>query len=321
MLDDKPALRDLRTRILELRAMPGFAMLDMDTLALLAESSRVRRLRRGDVLLRADRPVELVYLSIDGGIQVSHGQIKLDLDAFGGIGFLNLLAGQRGGVDAIAVVDCRVLEVPAATALRVMNESFAITRLTIRSLSRQLVDRRGALPADEGGPEMVALGSMRQEPMTLVERLIMLRRTPLGHFANMDATAEIARGMTEQRVPAGEKIWSIGEPSPFWIGIEYGRVRCEAPDSQVAWAGTRRVLGVLDSWGDLPRSYSAVAETPLVIHRVKVATMLAIAETHGAMGVKMSRFLARDLIDSEDSKGQRSLRGGLRQTASPTSAR
>lgn len=312
MFDEKPGLQELRSRMLQLRAMPGFAMLDLDTLELLAESSRLRRFRRGDVLLTSGAPVDRVYLTSEGGIEARRGSLRIDTQAFGGIGFLSLLAGDSAGVDAVATSDVRVLEVPAETALRVMTESFVITRLAIRSLARQLLGTWGALPPSEARADDVDIGTKRDRPLTLVERLLMLRRTPLGRYANMDASSEMARAMIEAHVAPGETLWTIGDASTFWVGVEYGRVRCEADGGDIGFVGARNVLGVLESWGDAPRSYTAVAETELVVHRVEVASMLAIAETHAAMGMQLSRFLARNLITADD--GDRGLRGDRSRT-------
>lgn len=300
MLDEKPGLKQLRSRILELRAIPGFAVLDLDTLELLAESSRVRRFRRGDVILAPNAPVEHVYLATEGGVESRRGHLRLDLESFGGVGFLGLLSGDTQGVDAVATADVRVLEVPAETALRVMTESFVLTRMAIRSLARQLVARWGAMPPSDGSPDEVDIGTKRDQPLTLVQRLLMMRRTPLGKYANLDASSEMARSMAEMHVEAGETLFSAGEPSTYWLGVEYGRVRCDGADGAVGWVGARKVLGVLESWGDTARSYTATAETELVVHRVDVASMLAVAEIHTEMGVQLARFLARELIGGEE---------------------
>jgi CRP/FNR family cyclic AMP-dependent transcriptional regulator len=318
MLDEKPGLQRLRSRIVQLRAMPGFAVLDVETLELLAESSRVRRFRKGDAILALGAPVEHVYLAIEGGIESRRGSLKLDIENFGGVGFLSLLAGDARGVDAIATGDVRVLEVRAETALRVMSESFVITRIAIRSLARQLVARWGAMPPSDGPPQDVDVGTKRDKPLTLVQRLLMLRRTPLGRYANLDASSEMARAMTEVHVAAGETLFAKGDPSTFWLGVEFGRVRCDGATGEVGWVGARKVLGVLESWADTPRSFAAIAETELVVHRIDVASMLAVAEIHPEMGVQLARLLARQLVASEE--GPASLRGGAERGPSPREA-
>lgn len=296
MLGEKPELRGVRDRVLQLRAMPDLATLDEDALVLIAEDARVRFFDAGDHLLRAGRSVDRVHLVTSGRVRVERdGQYLGDVRE-GEVGLLSVLAADARGVDAVAVEATTTLELPAESVVRNLQESFAITRNTMRQLARQLLDRRGHLPADPAAVGDVDVGMWRTRPLTMVEQLLLLRATPFGRLANLDAAAEMVRAMVEVRVKAGEVLWEVGDPSTFWIRIEYGRVRCTAADGASVDVGAGFVLGILDGWGDLPRSYRAVAETELIAQRMDLAAQLAILETHTQVAATTTKFLARSLL-------------------------
>lgn len=299
MLGEKPELRGVRDRVLQLRAMPGFAALDEDALVLIAEDAKLRYFDRGDRLLRGTRPVDRVHLVAAGRVRVERdGQILGEVTE-GDVGMLSVLAGEGRGIDAIAVDPTTTLEVPAESVHRNLQESFAITRNTMRQLARQLLERRGNLPIDPdatAGAE-VDVGMWRTRQLTMVEKLLLLRATPFGRLANLDAAAEMVRAMVEVRLHEGDVLWETGEPSSSWVRIEYGRVRCTAEDGRHVDVGAGFVLGILDGWGDLPRSYRAVAGSELVVQRMDLAAQLAILETHTGVAAQTTRFLARSLLD------------------------
>ncbi len=296
MLDEKPALRGVRDRVLQLRAMPSFAALDEDALILMAEDARVRRFAAGDRLLRQGRAIDRVFVVTSGRVEVTRKDVLVATVTEGEVGLLGLLAGDAQGVDAVAVEASTALEIPADTVHRNMHESFAITRNTVRLLARELLDKRGHLPVAPGALPESDVGVWRTRPLTLVEKLLLLRATPLGQIANLDAAAEMARAMTEERIEPGATLWSMGEPSTSWIRVEYGRVRCTAEDGRDVVVGAGFVLGILDGWGDLPRSYVATADTKLIVQRMDLSAQLSVLETHTQMAAHITRFLARSLL-------------------------
>lgn len=296
MLDEKPALRGVRDRVLQLRALPSFAALDEDALILMAEDARVRVFHRGAHLLSQGRPVDRVFVVTGGRVEVRRKDVLLAVVDEGEVGLLALLAGDAHGVDAVALEPTTCLEIPADSVHRNMHESFAITRNTVRLLARELLERRGNLPVPPGTLAETDVGMWRTRPLTLVEKLLLLRATPLGQMANLDAAAEMARAMVEERIAPDEVLWSTGEPASSWVRIEYGRVRCTAEDGRSVEVGAGFVLGILDGWGDLPRSYQAVAETQLILQRMDLSAQLAVLETHTQMAQHITRFLARSLL-------------------------
>lgn len=296
MLGEKPELRGVRDRVLQLRAMPGFASLDEDALVLIAEDARVRFFDVGEHLLRGARTVDRVHLVTSGRVRVERDGEPLGEVSEGEVGFLSVLAGDARGVDAVAVEPTTTLELPAESVARNLQESFAITRNTMRQLARQLLDRRGHLPIEPGTTGDVDVGMWRTRALTMVEQLLLFRATPFGRLANLDAAAEMVRAMVEVRLHPGDVLWDLGEPSTFWIRIEYGRVRCTAADGRSVDVGAGFVLGILDGWGDLPRSYRAVAETELIVQRMDLAAQLAVLETHTQVAAQTTKFLARSLL-------------------------
>jgi CRP-like cAMP-binding protein len=296
LLADKPEIR-VRDRVLQLRAMPGFAELDEDALVLIAEDARQRFFDRGEHLLREGRPVDRVHLVATGRVRTSRGGRHLGDVSEGDVGLLPVLAGDTRGLEAIALQPTATLEVPAEAVHRNLQESFAIARNTLRRLGRRILDQQGHLPVDpEAASSDVDVGMWRTRELTLVEKLLLLRATPMGRVANLDAAAELVRAMVEVRIDEGDVLWELGEPTTSWVRIEYGRVRCTAADGRSVDVGAGFVLGILDGWGDLPRSYGAVACTKVVLQRMDLAAHLAVLETHTGVAAQTTRFLARTLL-------------------------
>jgi CRP-like cAMP-binding protein len=298
LLGEKPELRGVRDRVLQLRALPGLSALDEDALVLLAEDAKVRFFEREERLLRGDRPVDRVHLVTRGRVRVERAGALVGEVTEGEVGLLSVLAGDAAPVEATALEPTATLELPADAVHRNLQESFAITRNTMRQLARQLLERRGHLPAspDRAVDAGVDLGIWRTRALTMVEKLLLLRATPFGRLANLDAAAEMARAMVEVRLHEGELLWDLGDPATSWIRVEYGRVRCTAADGRSVDVGAGFVLGILDGWGDLPRSYRAVAGSELIVQRMDLAAQLALLETHTTVAAQATRFLAKSLL-------------------------
>ncbi|HTU61603.1 MAG TPA: cyclic nucleotide-binding domain-containing protein, partial [Polyangiales bacterium] len=107
-----------------------------------------------------------------------------------------------------------------------------------------------------------------------------------------------ARHMHEYRLPAGHLIWSAGEVADYSLHINYGRVRCTAPDGQHVLVGSDFTLGVLDIWGPRKRAYSVVSETPMIVARVDFEHFLTLLESHVEVGLEILRGFARAIFAS-----------------------
>jgi CRP-like cAMP-binding protein len=297
VLVDLP-LPGVRDRVLLLRSLESFAALDEEAITLLAEHAKPRAFRAGEVVFVEGRPVESVHVVIDGEIvSRRRGKLLARVRRARGVGFLSLLAGDENGVDAVAEVPTRTLEVSAAIVHDALDENFSFLRNLLRLSGRSLLDRRGGLPADPDAPPAAEVGAYPTRQMTLVERVIDMRSGGIFATGSLEPVVEIARRQEQVDFAPGELLWAAGDPSTWSIRVLAGRIECTGRDGRRVVVGKGFVLGNLDALAEQARSFSARAETRVVGYRGELESMLSVIESHPGLGRELLAVLSRMLLD------------------------
>jgi CRP-like cAMP-binding protein len=102
---------------------------------------------------------------------------------------------------------------------------------------------------------------------------------------------------------AGTVIWNAGEPAEFSLGVLSGRIEC-TNDQGTGEIGSGWVIGWFDSIGEIPRAYTAVAQTDVTALKLEVGHFLEVLEdqfllsleilaTHASVAV--GQLWARDI--------------------------
>jgi CRP-like cAMP-binding protein len=292
------SLQSLRDRELLLRSLDGFAPLPGDAIALLAEHSRVRAVREGERLLVLGEPIHHVYVVLAGSVRWQRkGRPPQHAGAQQVAGWLTLMARDPNGMDAVVERDSLVLELPADTLELALEDDFAIVRNMLRMGAHQLITARGQLPAHPGRVPPLELGEPRVQRRTLAERIIAMREVPIFKRCNIEALISLVRTNRELRAEPGEVFWNVGDYAPFWLLVEYGHVRCANAEGQVMDVGTGFVLGIMDAIAQVPRSYSARAESPVIGNRIDLASFMGVLEMHAELAREFLAFLALSVLD------------------------
>ncbi len=295
----------IRDRLLMLRSLSNLSGLDEDGYARLASHTIERVFQPGEVLLRENEPLRSGFLVVDGLVEVRRqGFVTARIDK-GGVGFLSLLARDPRGVEAIAEKKSRTLEFPVEQLTEVYEENFSFLRNTLRLIATGILTKRDNLPrrADEG--EDAPTGDWYDRPKTMVEKLIDATARPnIMTDMNLDAVIDWARVSKEIRVEAGHRFWSAGDPGSSTLMIDYGQIRCTAPDGRSTVVGHRYVLGSLDPLCGRARSYDAVAETKVIGLKMERDDWMSVIENHRRLGTNLARALATQLLhlQLEDAK-------------------
>jgi CRP-like cAMP-binding protein len=281
MLNETP-LVTIRDRVLLLRSFPAFAALDDETLTLMAEHSRRRAFRAGEVVASEGAPLESAYMVIEGQITVHRkGRRTAVVTRGGGVGNLSILARDPHGISAVADVDTLTAESPAWAMNEALDRSFPMLRNSLRLVTGGLVRKRGHLPCRPEDAPPVELGTWPEHPATIVDHLLATRSSA-GIFAsaNLDALLANARAIREVRFEPGESLWQLGEPSSWWTRIAYGSVRCTSADGRFVDVGRNFMLGIMDAYAQMPRSYEARTNTRVVGYRTELEDGLATLEDY-----------------------------------------
>jgi CRP-like cAMP-binding protein len=293
---DEPASATIRDRVLLLRSLDLFGGLDDEGLTLLAEHATSRRYRKGDVVMTGGEAV--IHIVVEGKLSLSRGAVTVSAGRGSwGLGMLELFAGVPAG-HAVAAVDSRTVEIPNVAFQAALEENFSLVRNIFRLIGNEIADARRSLPADPERPPKAEMGAYYERPRTLAERMIELKDSPLMRM-NVDALVDFARCTVEHRVPAGHLFWSTGEPATFSIHVNYGRVRCTAPDGRSVVVGSDFTLGVMDVWGARQRFYEARTETPVICYRVEFEDFLTIVESHAGVCANMLSGLAGAVLQKQ----------------------
>jgi len=284
-------------RMLLVRSLPSFAGVDEEAVLFLAERSRVKSFRAGDVVLEEGHPPSTVHIVIEGRlVSTRAGERVTVVGRSRGVGLLALLARDERGTRVVADEDTVTLAVSASDLLDAFEENFSFVRNSLRLTSRGLLDKRGKLPAPPNSGA-VELGEYREQPKTLVELLIEYSNRG-GIFANsnLPAVVELLRHVAEVRLPAGTVLWRVGDPASYWVRIDYGCIRCTSPDGVSVDVGHNFVLGIMDALGQMPRSFEARAETEVVLHWTDLDPFLVVLENHFELARELVSRFAKALL-------------------------
>jgi CRP-like cAMP-binding protein len=295
------ALDAIRDRVLVLRRMPQLAELDHDDLALMAEHAHLVHARGGTVLLDEGSALERIFMLVEGAAEVSKQGVTSLIEGPRLIGMLELSAGVQTSPRLVLTRNSLLLELPAEIVSAMLYESPAIARSIVRLTARNLMALRAGLPAPLDGPEP-ELGTWTDRPLTTVERMLALRRAPLWKRANLDALAELAKHIDEQRVPEETVLWEIGDEANRSVRVEYGIVRCTNSEGESVRVGAGFQLGTLDTLAGQPRSYRAVTETKAILYSVAAATQMAVIEVHASLAARLRVELSSALMQAGETQ-------------------
>jgi CRP-like cAMP-binding protein len=285
-------------RVLYLKRLPLVNTLTGPQLALVADQIGERFFSKGSVLLREGEPPGALYFPIEGRVHITRAGRLLGHARPGlAVAPFHVLARDERGLGAVAETDTVVLELSVETLTEIFEEHFAILHRVIREVSRLIVEhvvRYPAaallLPASPEGPPTPA------RELDLVERIFFLRKAPVFRNASISALAQLSRGLTEVRIPAGTTLWHEGETTGWASLIVSGSVRCTSPRGHDFTAGPGVALGALDAVAEVPRWFEAVAATPVVALQSNMQLLVDVFEDNFGMAMDYLNVMSRWLL-------------------------
>ncbi|HEY8148532.1 MAG TPA: Crp/Fnr family transcriptional regulator, partial [Vicinamibacteria bacterium] len=196
-------------RVLLLKRLPMVSTLTGPQLAFVAEQIGERFFPKGSVLLREGEAPGALYFPVEGRIHLtSRGRVIGHAGPGLAVGPFHVLARDERGLGAVAETDTVALELSAETLFEIFDEQFAILGHVLREVSRQIVEHVVRFPDSVFllSPSMEGPPTPPRE-LDLVERIFLLRKSPVFLNASISALGQLARGLTEVRVPPGTRLW------------------------------------------------------------------------------------------------------------------
>jgi CRP-like cAMP-binding protein len=289
-------------RVLLLKRLPMVSTLSGPQLAFVAEQIGERFFPKGSVLLREGEAPGALYFPVEGRIHLtSRGRVIGHAGPGLAVGPFHVLARDERGLGAVAETDTVALELSAETLFEIFDDQFAILQHVLREVSRQIVEHVVRFPdtvflltpSTEGPPTP-------PRELDLVERIFFLRKSPVFLNASISALGQLARGLTEVRMPAGTRLWREGEATGWGSMIVSGSIRCTSARGHDFVAGPGIVLGSLDAVAEVPRWFDAVTETPVVALQANMQYLIDVFEDNFAMAIDYLGVQARWLLEILD---------------------
>jgi hypothetical protein len=272
MDDDPSRLR----RLLALRRFPLFAKVELGELALLADNAIATRLLPGTPL--AERAG--LHLILDGTITTHDGAVWQAHEPFG---LLHVLAN-RTPPPAFAKDHVQTLWIAARDVSELLEDSFGLLHAVLRELAVHLLERSAFTT--------IAVPALSSQPLSLVERLIVLRQHPAFAKAPLHALAAVAQTLDEATLSPGTRIAELGDAFDETMFVISGTLL--AADRE---HGPGSTLGWIEGLAGVRRATSLVAATQARVLRCPAPALLDVLEDHPDLALAMATRFAKTLVD------------------------
>jgi CRP-like cAMP-binding protein len=281
--------------LVALKAVPPFASLPPEDLALLVERATPRTFAPGDVVIERGALVEAIHLVLEGSLLEERGGRTWALrEPYEIVGGVDALAGASTDVAVRAEAAARTLELEREALLDVCYDRFDVLVTLAGGVATMAIAARrqlGALPHGDAATTAMTDADVRQ--LDLAERVAFMRSIPVLRDTAVLTLAGVAATSTPAVVAAGEPLWRIGDPADHLLLILSGVIDC-ADDGETRFAlGPREVAGVLDALAAIPRWYNATARTRVVALRARITDVMDVLEDDPATAVAALTQLAR----------------------------
>ncbi len=282
------------SRLLALRQFPFLAHAELDELAVFADNVHEARFAAGAVVSAADTPP--LHLVLEG--QIAHpgahaGSTRTcgPRDVFG---MLEVLSGRSLRGPATALTETRTLVLPASDCIELLEDNFGVLRALLRGLAASVVVHR--LPR----PVPASLPAIAGTPLTLVERLIVLRRQLGLPGARLQPLAALAQACEELRWAPGDRVAESGDDARGAFVVLEGTLRPTCcTNAPILSPGD--AFGGLETLADLrlPHTYEAVV--PVRVLWAGHAALHDVLEDHTDLALALVSQLATALLEAHAS--------------------
>jgi CRP-like cAMP-binding protein len=294
---------DLTQRLIRLRSMPVLTPLPSSDLAQVAGSLRRRTFAKGETLTHEDERPRSVWLLESGTVTMRRKGKRIGtVRAPGGVGFMSLLARTAGGTAAVADSLVEALELRGDVLEEVFEDHFQALLLTLRFVAdRMLTEMMKRTPPPFTPPAEPLDQLVGAQPLGVVERIFLLRRTRAFSQSNVNSLATFAKKMEERRVPAGEVLWRVGERSDKTIFLVKGMARLVSGGGEkVQRVGPGYVIGGAEGLTGRTRWNEFVTDEPVVLLQTPREAMIALFEDDLELSLQFLSMMATLVISLWD---------------------
>ena len=285
-------------RMMLLRSFPQLAEMPPVHLAAMAELCEEHFFPAGVEIFAEGQPVRQIDYILDGAVELRRGGHPLKrLGPRSILGGLASLAGTPDGQQVVAIEDTTTFSFTQDDQLDIFEDNFELLVGVIRDVGGALIEAHAAAGPSAGFRPDDETAPYPHQPLSLVEKLAVLRRSVPYADARLEALAELARESPEQRFAAGELLWREGDPSGYGLMMVAGVVEGVAGAGRQRFRfSSRSVVGGLDSLAARPRWFDATALVDTVAIKVPTGALLDLFEDHVDMALDLLRVMAGEVL-------------------------
>lgn len=138
--------------------------------------------------------------------------------------------------------------------------------------------------------------------LSIVEKLVFLRRAPLLRELSSEALLLVARLAAQVELAAGEALFREGEPGGKMFVLVSGRIRISTArgsgDEALALLAPGAVLGEMAIFADELRSATASADEPATLLAFDGADVTELVTDHPAMALAFLKQMAQRVTEA-----------------------
>lgn len=246
----------------------------------------------GEVLYSAGEQADSIFFVASGTVRLeAEGQEPWVFQDDAMIGILDAALGRPYARTAVAVTETQALVMAFEDFLEILEEHFAFAMLTLKLNLGMLFELARKLAPDEIFPKGIYQTSsvaghpgIFQRELNPVERLLVLRQTPLFERAPVQALSSLGRLAHDRVFAKGESVYRIGDATDRLYVIVAGQVRLSGGDPEVrATFGPCRLLGAFSTLGCERYPHHAIATEESLCIELKKEDFFDVAEDHSGL--------------------------------------
>ena len=257
-----------------------------------ADSMRDVHLSMGEVLYREGEKPTAIYFVVSGVVDLEHeGSASWRFDERSVIGIVDVLQGRAHLRTARAASDVHLILLSLEQWHDILEDDFDFMRGAMDGMTRFLAADALAHPPDAafavpaGPPVRATLGG---SPLSIVERIVALRRVQPFARMTMQALVQVARLATELELPAGAPLFRLGDRIEMLEVVVAGEVEIDRQNPVIsARFGPHSLVCAMGPLGSPAHEYDA---------RATVSTRLLSIPREGFFDVLEDHFEAAQAV-------------------------
>lgn len=270
-------------RLLALRSFPGYAALPAGDVLVMAEHTKPITFAPGDLLATEGKRIQRIYFILRGSVALETPVPRI-LEGKSAVGGLAAFSQEPSPYSIRALERVDALEISVDDMFDIYEDNFRLLRATIEGISGYMIALRRQRGSAAGfSNELKPQPPKHDKPRDLVERMAVLHETMKFAESYVEALADMARELTEVRLPAGTVLWNEGDPGVFMYFLIGGVIRCTSSTGQDFVLGPGDSLGAIDLLAGIDHWTTAVVEEDLSALRHGREAMFDILEDHYEM--------------------------------------